>query len=297
MNIVADFLLFLFEVRELSCSSINGYRAAINSVWTVLDRNISADVVVSRLLSAFKIKRPRPLVTVPQWNLAVVLRYLRTDQFDQSAIRRNPKLFAAKTALLLLLALARRCGDVHAIDPHRITWQKDAAVLVPFPGYLPKVFSAAEGESRYQPMIVRGLSRITTEREELKLCPLLNLRAYNDWAVSVAPHRNRFWISTHGIHKPVVKATLSSWVKNIIRSAHATASHSDARIVGARVHELRAIASSLAVQATFKMEDVLNAASWKSSTTFTSFYLRDVSGLQGQLQVIGPCVAAASLIR
>lgn len=95
----------------------------------------------------------------------------------------------------------------------------------------------------------------------------------------------------------MVKATLSSWVRRLIKDAYVDAALPDAAQTSTRVHELRGIAASLTVQATFSIESILSAASWASSSTFTKFYLRDISGLQGDLMVLGPIVAGARVIR
>lgn len=44
-------------------------------------------------------------------------------------------------------------------------------------------------------------------------------------------------------------------------------------------HEVRALATSLAVQATVGLSDVAAAATWANPTVFTDYYLRHVSGI------------------
>lgn len=129
MEVGADFFLHLFNDRGQTVSTIQGYRAAINSVWTITGRNISEDEITSRLFSAYKLKRPRSLVQVPRWDLAVVLCYLKQDRFSRSYLTCDPGRFAAKTAVLLLLASARRCGDIHAIDQRKTIWRRRSAFV------------------------------------------------------------------------------------------------------------------------------------------------------------------------
>ena len=92
----------------------------------------------------------------------------------------------------------------------------------------------------------------------------------------------------------VEKAIISSWVKKLIRSAYAHAeTSSDAlALASTGVHEVRAIASSLAVQSTFALRDVLAAAQWTTPSVFASYYLRDVSAFDGQVHSIGPVIIA-----
>ena len=74
--------------------------------------------------------------------------------------------------------------------------------------------------------------------------------------------------------------------------AYTTATDDDIRPYKTSTHEVRAIAASLALQANFSLSNVLGAATWANPTTFTEHYLRDVSGLQGKLHIIAPCVVA-----
>ena len=268
LGLLADFFLHLFK-KGRSTSTITGFRAAINSVWTLNGRNITADEVTSRLFSAFRLERPRSLIRVPRWDLLVVLRHLKRDKFSPANMDWDPNPYAAMTAFLLLLASARRCSDIHAIHPRKILWKDDGAViLTPFPGYLPKIMSTAEGNVRYSPIEIKPLGSHARNTSDARLCPVKALRTYHDWANSVAPDRDRFWISARGKHNPVVKSTLASWVRNLIKEAHqdAAAPGEEAQ-TNARVHELRGIAASLSLQATFSMESILEAASWASSST------------------------------
>ena len=170
-------------------------------------------------------------------------------------------------------------------------------VLVPFPGYLPKIVKAAEGQKQFRPMVVRNLSNISVEPEELLLCPVSTLMTYHRWAKRKCPNRSRFFISNRRANpKPVAKATLSSWVKKLIRRAYENASDQDLALSQVSTHEVRAISTSLAQQATFALEDIVAAASWATPSVFAAYYLRDVSGLEEGLHVIGPIIAAGQRI-
>jgi hypothetical protein len=227
----------------------------------------------------------------PQWDLALVLRVLTKPPYEPLA-NASPLHLTRKTVFLLLLASSRRVGDIHAIDPRRIVKQKSSVILVPVPGYLPKVASTAEGNSRYSPIVIRSLDSLASDEADLSLCPVRALAAYQDFAKKRAPNRSRFWMNLKSQDRHVQKQTLSAWVVGLIRHAYHSASEEDCRLSAAKTHEVRALAASLRFQATFSLESVLQTATWAQPTTFTHFYLRDVSGLQGRLHVIGPCVIA-----
>ncbi len=245
-------------------------------------------------VASFKAERPRTINRVPKWDLGLVLRYLREPMFHPSRIVNNPMLFSQKTAFLTLLALARRCSEVHAMDPRRFSVTDRAVIVPPFPGFLPKIRSTAEGAVRYSPMVIRKLSALTDDPEELLLCPARTLIAYHEWAKKRIPDRDRFFVSVTGLAHSVEKATLASWVKKLIRSAYAhTETSADAlALTSTRVHEIRAIAASLALQSTFALSDVLSAAQWSTPSVFASYYLRDVSAFDGRTHSLGPVIIA-----
>lgn len=279
--------------------TIEGYRSAIDSVWLPASgRSLVGVPAIRELLAHFKLERPRSLRQVPQWDLGLVLRYLRLPRFSPTNIDQNPMDFSMKTAFLTLLALARRSSDVHAMDPRRLSYSDRAVIVPPYAGYLPKIRSAAEGGPRYQPMVIRRLTAITSDSRELLLCPARTLLAYHNWADRRSPRRTRFFVSTRSDARPVLKATLASWVKKLIRAAysHAESSQTALSLAGVRVHEVRAIASSLAMQSTYALEDILRAAQWATPSVFASYYLRDVSTYDGHLYSLGSLVVAGQIL-
>jgi len=297
---LADFLMHLFRDKRLSPSAIAGYRSAINSVWRVLGRTSTESYHLTQLMKSFKAERPRSLVVLPKWDLALVLSMLTKPPYEPIQ-RSSFKDLAAKTVFLLLLASSRRRGDIHAIDPRRLTFTKRGAVttgvvLEPFPGYLPKVGSTAEGQRRYQPIVVKSLNALTADESELALCPVRALQHYDTRARQRLPNRQRFFISSSASASPVSKTTLSAWTVKLIRRAYDMATDDDIRPYHTSTHEVRALAASLALQANFSLVNVLSAATWANPTTFTEYYLRDVSGLQGRLHVIAPCIVAGTTL-
>ena len=285
--------------ESLAPVTIEGYRSAIDSVWLPASGRTLADApAIRELIAHFRLERPRSVHQIPRWDLGLVLRFLRLPQFRPAVIDRNPMFFSMKTVFLTLLALARRCSDVHAMDPRRLSYSDRAVIVPPFAGYLPKIRSAAEGAPRYQPMVIRRLSAITSDSEELLLCPARTLLSYHRWAERRSPNRARFFLSTRSDAKPVVKATMASWVKKLVRAAYTQAESSQEALslAGTRVHEVRAIASSLALQSTFALEDILGAAQWATPSVFASYYLRDVSSFDGHIYSLGSLVVAGQIL-
>ena len=82
----------------------------------------------------------------------------------------------------------------------------------------------------------------------------------------------------------------------MIKNVYASAKDADLRFTGVNAHEIRAISTSLAFQATHSLQSVMSAAKWKNHSTFTEYYLRDMSGQQERIHTIGPCVVAGQTL-
>ena len=59
---------------------------------------------------------------------------------------------------------------------------------------------------------------------------------------------------------------------------------------------IRGMAASLAFKGTASLDDVMEACSWRSHSTFTSHYLNDTSGIMDGRFKLGPVVAARSIV-
>ena len=73
---IADFLLYLFQDRNLQPSTIDGYRSAIADKLGNSPINVSRDENLIRLLDSFHRDRPKGRRGIPSWNLSLVLHQL-----------------------------------------------------------------------------------------------------------------------------------------------------------------------------------------------------------------------------
>ena len=71
---------------------------------------------------------------------------------------------------------------------------------------------------------------------------------------------------------------------------HSGASSND--VAAPNAHSIRGIATSSAFFKNWSLASVLEAASWRSHTVFTSFYLKDVQYIFENVHSLGPFVAA-----
>ena len=71
---------------------------------------------------------------------------------------------------------------------------------------------------------------------------------------------------------------------------HSGASSND--VAAPKAHSIRGIPTSSAFFKNWSLASVLEAASWRSNTVFTSFYLKDVQYISEDVRSLGPFVAA-----
>ncbi|MPC18294.1 hypothetical protein E2C01_011172 [Portunus trituberculatus] len=64
-------------------------------------------------------------------------------------------------------------------------------------------------------------------------------------------------------------------VRTVIRRAYVSVSEEESRLLKVNAHEARAIATNVLFRKVKSLDLVLKAGTWKSMTTFASFYLRD----------------------
>ena len=154
---VADFLLYLFEDRNLQPSTIDGYRSAIADKLGNSPFNISKDENLTRLLDSFHRDRPKSRRGIPSWNLSLVLHQLTKAPFE--AIQEaSLKHLIFKTVFLLALGSGKHRSEIHAWQNirHQSDWSKVS--LYPSPSFLSKNQLAKEGPESVAPVVIPALA-------------------------------------------------------------------------------------------------------------------------------------------
>ena len=290
---VADFLLFLRSTLSPSYSSIASYRSMLSGVFRFLLPELSSHFVLHDLLRSFRLERSLPSSRIPPWDLQVVLRFLRGLPFEPLASSSLRDL-TQKVLFLVSLATARRVGELQAVARDVSFSGSDA-----FLSYLPEF--RAKTESAVNPLprsfCVRSLnSFVGNLPDELLLCPVRALRAYLDRTSSVLPRPRTLFVSPRSTARSLSKNALSFFLRDVISRVYSSSSSSSAASApsSARAHSVRGVATSWSFARNASLSSVLAAASWSSSTVFTSFYLSDVQFSSSQGFSLGPVLAAAS---
>ena len=182
VQVIADFLLYLFRDRNLAPGTIAGYRSALASVLAFHGRpEVGTAPSLSAMIRGFGLDRPRVRQLAPQWNLAFVLDSLTKAPYEPMC-NVSLKFLTLKTVFLIALASGRRRSEVHALSclPSCLRWSRDfsAVSLVTDPAFLAK--NQVPGFSP-EPIRIPSLSSVVgSSGNDSLLCPCRALRFYLD---------------------------------------------------------------------------------------------------------------------
>ena len=254
-----------------------------------------SDPVITEMIRSFSLDRPFSRSLTPKWDLAVVLSALTKAPFeplDQAEL----KFLSWKTVFLLAFASAKRRSELHAlsIEPNLLRFNSDGSVTLCFqPGFLAKTQLPSVLP---EPFTIPSLSATCGSSDpDRLLCPVRALNFYVKATAVVRGNRTRLFIPIRG-SGDISAATISSWLSSTIRRAYAHLSSEDRQVLQVRPHEIRALSSSWAFLNRVSLDDVLKAAFWRSSSTFSSFYLRSLSTQSDAIYSLGPLVASQTIV-
>lgn len=294
---IADFLVYLFDTKKLSVSTIRGYRSMISHTLSFQgSKSIGSDPSLSELVKALELRRPVARSLAPKWDLSCVLWSLTKTPFeplDQADLKH----LSWKTVFLLTLATAKRRSEIHALSVEeghlRFNMSDGSVSLLCQTGFLAKNQLPSVAPSQ---IVVPSLSHSCGKDDEDRLlCPVRALKFYLSRVKPLRGHRKRLFLPLKG-QGDISAASISRWIASTIRSAYQHLSDRDQSFLNIRPHELRALSTSWAFVNHTPLDDILKAAYWRNSTTFSSFYLRSFSAQQDNLFLLGPVVASQTII-
>ena len=201
-----------------------------------------------------------------------------------------------KTVFLLALASAKRVGELHGISHevrHSRGWNSLTFSFVP--DFVAKTQDPSVFDARFESFTVPSLRDLTDgDQDEMLLCPVRAVREYLKRTRMFRPELPRLFLSTGLRRKMVSKNTISFWIREVIRTAYVSSGEDPP--VRIRAHSTRSIAPSAAFRRNFAVGQVMKAGVWSRQTTFTSFYLRDVTHRFLDTFSLGPVVAAQQVL-
>ena len=294
---LVNFLAHLVAQEGLSPSSIKVFRSAIVTSLKQLGGRVRGESAhphlvrdVVRGIEASAASNPR---RVPLWDLVLVLGVLREPPYEPLRSL-DRKTLTLKTAFLLMLASGRRASEVNSLSglPADVCREADGTYLLKF---LPEFRAKNQTASDRSPVVrIPPLSSILgPDDDDVSLCPVRCLKRYLR-VVSVrrpTTCRKLLLSVNPNYDRDVSTTTVSRWVSEVVRHAYQLRG---ASLESARAHELRAWSASMALHQSVALTDILQAAYWKSDSTFIHFYLRDASvqKADGSSGIIPPMVVA-----
>ena len=265
----------------------------LHTVLRHVDFNIRDNQDIADVIRSFKIQDPIGAKDVVYWNLDVVLRFLCSSRFepiDNSDILDLTK----KTLFLVTLALAKRVSEVQALSSS-VGFSSEGALLSLVLGFRAK--NDFKCKSLPRNFLIKDLSCLVGQEEEVKLCPVRALKAYLNRTKQLRTLSNkRLFVSPRDPSKPASKNGISYLLKHLIKEAHRVLQPDLIPILKVKPHEVRAVATSVSFEKNMSLDSVMEAAQWRCRSVFASHYLKDISYDFGSCRTLGPFVAAGTVI-
>ena len=246
--------------------------------------------VIKDLLRSFYIQRPSRALIPPSWDLLKVLESLRSSPFEPLGSC-DFRSLTKKVLFLLALATAKRVGELQAISA-KVAFLKKDRLLSYIPEFVAKTESLSNPIPRF--FTLKSLSEFVGDlKEELLLCPVRALDIYLKRTSPIPGRPRSLFVSPKRRSRALSKNAISYFLREVISGAGALVANEGPL---PKAHSIRSVATSVAFHRNWSVAKVLEAATWRSSSVFTSFYLRDVAATLGDLSSLGPIVSAGQVV-
>ena len=292
--LVADFLLYLFNVRKCSPRTIASYRSALGNVLRFSSSyDPGNDVVLAQLIKGFERQRQPVQRRIPTWDLGLVLRFLAEPRSAND--RLSLHLLTAKTVFLLSLASAGRCHSLAALEL-KFSYVSRQPLVIEIPyhlTYVPKQYFRVKVRNPIVPLRIEALP----QGEDVSVCPVHTLFEYLKRVSKLrAPSQSSLFIPhALGKHSRLAPQAVGRYIVRLIQTAYEAAGLNPPK--GVKAHDVRGIATSLRALTGVALAEVLAAGQWSQPHTFVKFYLKEFP--QGHLSSLGSCppfLAAGGMI-
>ena len=297
---IADFLNHLFTDRNLKPRTIAGYRTSVADGLGSAGQMVSQSLDLNRLIASFHRDRPSANRSIPNWDLSLVLLALTRAPFEPLG-KADLKILTFKTVFLLALASGKRRSEIHAWTFDSFSRKRDWSQVTfsPSTAFIAKNQLASEGPLAIQPVVIPALKPTLDPSliQDKSLCPVRALRYYLDKTKDLRKGKKLLFVAIkEGYSKDISKATISSWIKQSIILAYQKSDQEVQNVSQVKAHEVRALAASLAFKGGVAVDEIMASCFWRSHSTFTNFYLKDLCWHNGDVMKIGPVVAAQHVV-
>ena len=206
----------------------------------------------------------------PAWDMGKVLRALAEPPFEPLSAASLLDL-SVKTAFLIAAASARRRSAIHALTvaPGHMRFEPHGVRMVPDPTFLTKTQTA---EFLPAPIFIASVDSVSSIDEDRFWCPVRALHYYISRTRPLRGSCMSLFVTSRRPHGRASKDTISRWLVQAIIRAYPRGMPGRAP----KAHDIRSLTSSWALFRGVPIEEILQAAAWKTPNTFISIYLKDV---------------------
>ena len=292
---LADFLVFLFEEKKFTPSTIKGYRSAIaRTIHLSGGPDFGKNEFLSLLIKNFCLERPRERRLVPAWDVSLVLKALQLPPFEPlSGI--TFKHLTYKCCFLLALATGRRRSELRALSISesclRFAADKSSVTLLTDPAFLAKNQLFEKGSGL---IVIPAIPNSDSHNQNL--CPVRALEQYLLCSAQFRSKGNkRLFVPIKKGIKDITAKSISTWICQAVMLAYKSSEEFMSRH-NVKAHEVRAIASSWSIFNSSSLSEILAAGFWRSGNTFFNHYLRSMPQHSDNLYALGPLVSAQHVI-
>ena len=196
-----------------------------------------------------------------------------------------------KILFLVSLATAKRVGELQALSKRVVAIGDDLMVSC-----LPHFIGKMERADAPVPRSFRILSlrEFTGDLEEGSLLCLVRALILYLWRTqSFVVRAHTLFVSPRSPSRPILRNAVLYFLREVISEAGAVRADMASPL---RAHSVRGVSTSVAFLRNWSISKVLEAATWRSNSVFTSFYFKDISYVFEGLRSLGPFVAAGNVI-
>ena len=268
---VAEFLYSVATDRNLTFSTLAGYRAAIGRVLKLTTGyDPGSDPILHQQMQSFKRTQPVAAKRIPSWDIGFVLNTLNSEQFNNREI--DLKTLTAKTIFLTALATGERRGAVAAIHKDANLTGEDGIVLKFDPSFVPKSYYMKKNVSRINDLFIPFLKNV----EFSNICPADAILTYIKRASHIrSPKQTSLFIQhDESKTKNITPQSIAFYILHCIRFCYDA---TGMRRPSPKCHDVRKIAASLRALTAPSLTDVLEAGQWSSASTFLKHYFVDLA--------------------
>ena len=267
---VAEFLTEKFD-SGLEASTIRNYKSAILAVHRGCSdgSSLDDDGSLKQLLTGMFNVRPSPRPQLPAWELSGVLQYLSGSPFEPLRDA-TLKSLSYKTVMLVALASGKRCSEIHALSLSATKFSDTGVSLFFRPDFIAKNESST---FRHSSLFIPKIGMHSSVPEDRVWCPVRALREYLRKTAHLRGDHDNIFLTFVEPHRPAAKVTLARWLVSVLVDSGAVDAGSNPR-----AHSTRAVGSSWAFHKGLSVASICDSVCWKSQSTFSSVYYRNVDG-------------------